>query len=88
MNRTEGTPHDRLTRLADAMVQALEENPEHRAGDKCIVFLDDGQRGGIALHAYRDDIEAMADLMVHLQAIFKANGKQLTFVPIDQMGEG
>ena len=83
--RSEGEPHDRLTRIADRMITAAERQPEHRAGDKTIIFLDDGDRGGIVLAGYDDDMDAMADLFVHLKAVFEANGKTLMLAPI---GEG
>jgi hypothetical protein len=75
--RSEGEPHDRLTRLAAAMTAALEADPGYRDGDKAIVMLDDGTRGGICLHGYDDDVQAMTDLICHLKAIFEANGKRL-----------
>lgn len=75
--RTEGVPHDRLTRMCDAAIQAFEGHPEYRDGDKCIVFLNDGKRGGLVLHGYDDDADAVADLLLHLRAIFRANGKDL-----------
>ena len=71
-------PHDRLTRLCAAMTDTLEAHPE-RGDEKCIVFLQSeaDQRGGLQLHGYDDDTEAMVDLFLHLRAIFKANGKDL-----------
>jgi hypothetical protein len=80
--RTEGEPHDRLTRLCDAMTKALEADAEYRDGDKAIVFLDDGDRGGIQLFGYESDTDAMADLLIHLKAIFEANGKTLMITTI------
>lgn len=74
--RTVGEPHDRLTRLCAAMTDALDAHPE-RGDEKCIVFLQNTDRGGIQLHGYDDDTEAMTDLLMHLRAIFKANGKDL-----------
>ena len=82
--RTEGEPHDRLTRLCAAMTDALDAHPE-RGEEKCAIFLQDGDRGGLVLHGYEDDVEAMVDLFVHLAAIFEANGKKLMLVPL---GEG
>jgi hypothetical protein len=79
--RTEGEPHDRLTRLCDAMTAALEAHPE-RGAEKCAIFLQDGERGGLVLHGYDDDTEALADLFMHLRAIFRANGKELMFAPL------
>jgi hypothetical protein len=74
-------PHDRLTRLCAVMTDALDADPE-RGDEKCIVFITDGKLNGIVLHGYEDDTEPMVDLLLHLRAIFKANGKELTIVPI------
>ena len=74
-------PHDRLTWLCDAMIKTLEAHPEH-GEEKCIIFLQDGKRSGLVLHGYDDDVEAMTDLLLHVRAIFRANGKDLHFVPI------
>lgn len=74
-------PHDRLTRLCAAMTAALEAHPE-RGDEKCIVLLQDGERGGLHLYGYDDDAEAIADLLVQLRAIFQANGKQLLIAPL------
>jgi hypothetical protein len=69
------------------MTQALDAHPE-RGDEKCIVFLTserDGQ-AGLVLHGYDEDTEAIADLVLHLRAIFEANGQQLLVVPLS--GEG
>ena len=79
-------PTDRLTHLCDAMSHALEVHPESREGDKCIIFLDDGVRGGIVIHGYEDQSEAMVDLLIHMRAIFKANGKHLDFMFLGEDG--
>lgn len=80
-------PHDRLTRLCAAMTVALEAHPE-RGDEKCIIFLDSKaeERGGLQLHGYEDDIEAMVNLFMHMRAVFRANGKELMLVPLG--GEG
>ena len=81
-------PHDRLTRVCAAMTDTFDAHPEHRQGDRCIVFLDDGHRGGLVLHGYDDDTEAMADLLIHLRAIFRANHKDLQFVTVPNDASG
>jgi hypothetical protein len=78
-------PHDKLTRLCAQMTAVLDHSPQAK-GVKCIVFLDDGERGGLQLHGYEDDMEAMVDLFIHMKAIFEANGKQLAFAPMPGMG--
>lgn len=86
VRRTEGEPHDKLTRLCAVMTDALEAAAEYSDDVKCIVFLDDGDRGGIQLYGYDDDTDAMVDLFVHLRAIFRANGKDLAFAPFPGVG--
>jgi hypothetical protein len=89
-------PHDRLTRLCAAMTEALDAALEQEAAStvpskrddlttpKCIVFLQDDQRGGLQLHGYEDDTEALADLFLHLRAIFRSQGKDLNFMPMPE----
>ena len=79
-------PHDRLTRICAKMTQTFDLHPEHRDGDKCIVFLDDGHRGGLVIHGYDDDTEAMVDLLMHLQAIFRSNNKTLDIMFLGDEG--
>jgi hypothetical protein len=67
------------------MTKTLDAHPEMTPDVKCIVFLDDGKRGGLQMHGYENDTDAMVDLLVHLRAIFKANGKELQF---HALGEG
>ena len=65
------------------MTQALDAHPE-RGDERCIVFLQDDERGGLVLHGYDDDTEAMADLLLHLRAIFQASGRDLLIAPLRQ----
>ena len=76
-----GKPRDRLTRLCDAMTTALDAHPE-RGEEKCVVFLQDGELGGLQLHGYDDDAEALTDLLIHLKAIFESAGMELHFAAI------
>jgi hypothetical protein len=70
-------PHDRLTELCAVMTDALDAALEPGEAPKCIVFLNDDDRGGLQLHGYDDDADAIVDLLVHLRAIFRANGQEL-----------
>lgn len=81
-------PHDRLTRICDAMTNTFDGHPEHHAGDRCMVFLDDGKRGGLVLHGYHDETEAMVALFGHIQAIFRASGKDLQIIAIPDDARG
>ena len=83
-------PDSRLTRLSAVMVDALEADPENDDTTKAIVFLSDEEGGGIVLHGWKDDGEAIAHVLLHLRAIMRANGKDLdwVFVPEDARGLG
>jgi hypothetical protein len=83
--RTVGEPHDRLTRCCAAMTAALEAHPEYSEDVKCVVFLTDPERGGLQMHGYEQDAEAISDVFSHLKAVFEANGSTLMFAPL---GEG
>jgi hypothetical protein len=86
--RSVGQPHDRLTRITDRLLTAVAADPEYQEGDKCIVFMHDDGRAGIGLHGYDEDndIDAMADLLIHIKAIFEANGKTLMVMPVGRDG--
>ena len=86
LRRTEDVPHDRLTRICDEMSKTFDTHPERHNSDKCIVFLDDGHQGGMVIYGYRDDTEAMAALLMHIQALFQANGKTLDLMFMDEDG--
>lgn len=83
--RTEGKPHNRLTRICAEMTDALDassENPHKNV--KAIVFLDDDieRLSGLEMHGYEDDFEAMSRLLYHIQAVFEAN-QQIFMVVVD-----
>lgn len=85
-HRTTDEPTDRLTRVCDDMSKAFDAHPEHLDDDRCIVFLSDGVDGGIVIYGYEDQTEAMADLLVHIQALFRAQGKQLDLMFMNEDG--
>lgn len=70
------------------MTDALEAHPEYQEGDKAVLMLDDGHHGGIVLHGYESDTDAMVDMLVHLRAIFRANGKDLDVIGIPDSPAG
>lgn len=80
--RTEGEPHDRLTRIGGEALTAIENHPEYEKGTKAIVFINDKSRGGICTHGYDDDKDAVVDLIMHLKAMFEVMGKSLQIHPI------
>lgn len=83
-------PHDRLTRISDAMSKTMDLHPEKLPGDRAVIFLDsrDENRGGICIHDYDDDIEAVVDLFVHLRAIMRANGKDMEIITVPNDASG
>jgi len=79
-------PVDRLTGLCAEMTTPLERDENDDV--KAIVFLHDAERGGIVLHGYDDEVEAMAELFVHMKAVFRSVGKDLDFIGIPDSPEG
>jgi hypothetical protein len=82
--RKEEEPFDRLTNLCkvmtDALDDAVDEERETPMGAKLsdvrgIVFLSDDNRAGIQMHGYEDMVEGLAELFVHLKAMFTSMGK-------------
>jgi hypothetical protein len=76
-------PHDELTQLGAEMAEFIHEKyPDE--GLQCSVFLTDekNERCGIAICGYESDMEAAVDLLIHLKAIFKVNGKDMLFAPL------
>ena len=76
------SPKDRLTRICAAMLATFNQSDEIKEGDRAIVFLNDDEKGGIAMTGYANDKEAIADLVVHLRAMFHAQGVELHLLPI------
>lgn len=66
-------PFDRLTELADEM-QQLSHTAEY-ADVKGIIFLSDADHGGIVTFGYENTAEAMAQLLMHMKAVFQSQGK-------------
>ena len=73
---------DRMTRICDAMVKTFDAHRELRETDRCIVFIEDDTQGGIVTNGYADDYDALIALLIHLRAIFRANGQDLQMIAI------
>jgi hypothetical protein len=76
---SEGEPHNRQTRLADAALDVLKEHPDYE-GEQLIVFLDGEKTGAIGIAGYDDELEPLVNLFMHLRSMFAAQGKELTLV--------
>jgi hypothetical protein len=74
--RASREPQDRLTRICDQMTKTFDMHPEHRPDDRCMVFLDDGKMGGLVIHGYESQTDAITDLLMHLRAMFRSAGKE------------
>jgi hypothetical protein len=80
--RTEGQPHDRLTRLCAVMTDALDADRE-RGDEKAVVFLQDGRQSGLQMHGYENDSDALVDVLMHLRAILRSKGNDLRVIVQD-----
>jgi hypothetical protein len=81
------TASDRLTRICAAMTMAMEAHSEYREDDRCAIFMDcdadeDRRKGGLVLHGYDDDEEAVINLLLHLRAIVRARGGDLVIMGV------
>lgn len=86
-NERSDEPSDRLTRLCDTMVTALEADSEYQEGDQVVIFISRStgatqMHGGTVLHGYDEDTDAMGHVFAHLEALFEANGMKLMVAPI------
>lgn len=90
VERSEGTPHNRQTRLANEALDVLKANPEYK-GEKLIVFLDGEKTSAIGISGYDEDHpnEPLVNLFMHLRAMFAAQGKELALFGMNKpMGRG
>lgn len=85
--RSEGEPHNRQTRIANALLEAARAHPEYK-DEKLMIFLDGGKTSAIGISGYDDDTEAMVNLFMHLRAMFAANDKELILAPLTKTGRG
>lgn len=88
-------PVDRLTHLCAAMTDhldamvATEQGLDPSLPDvRCVVLISDPDRGGIVIHGYDDQNDALVDMFLHLKAMFAAQGKELHFAGIPNSPEG
>jgi hypothetical protein len=93
--RQTNQPHDRLTRIANDVGAGLFVHRHYKRGDRIIIMImDDHHDGGIGILGYQgstsEDVAlgAMADAILHLREMFKANGRQLSIVPLKARGRG
>lgn len=75
-------PFNRETRLAAAMEEALTAHPEYGGDVQAIALIDTAEAGGIKVHGYTDTTNALVNLFGHLQAVFRANGLDLSLIPL------
>ncbi len=88
--RRESTPHTRLTRIGNRLIDLWEQDTEHRRHDRVIIMMLNGPDGGIAMGGYAENADvdgtAMADLLTHVKAVFEANGKHVDLAFFDESG--
>jgi hypothetical protein len=72
-HHTLNDPHDRLTRLCDAAIKAVDAHPECPEDLKFIIMIDDGHQGGIGAHGYEGPGELLINLYEHTKAMFEAH---------------
>lgn len=76
--KADSEPVDRLTELCKVMSEALMEAIElpDEADIHGIIMLNVGEQGGIQMFGYDDTVSGIADLLIHMNAMFKSAGKK------------
>lgn len=67
-------PVDRLTRLADVAIRAIEEHPEATGKECGILLLADSGKGGSVSFGFDENVEVLEFMLLHAEAMFKASG--------------
>lgn len=83
--RRAGTPHDRMTRLANVMFEALKADGEYAETVRVIVMLRDtaDDRAATAFDGdFENDADAIASMLTHVKAALEANGQQMFIAPL------
>jgi hypothetical protein len=94
INYTEGTPVDRLGRIAAAMTDAMPVHPEASGHERVIVVLTDPEARDCMTHScgYEQGTEgvldSISDLYNHLRALCAAIGMDVQILPLDKVGRG
>lgn len=84
VHRTEGEPHERMTRLGKVMLDALAADPEYIEGMQVVIMLRVDERAGTVLDGFDNDAQATAFMLAHVQAVLAANGQRMLVVPLRQ----
>lgn len=81
--RTEGEPHDELTRLGSDLIDVLKADPRGEEV-QAIIMLSRRDRTGISMYGFPDDMEAVTMLFMHLRAIMRVHGKEVVIAGLGQ----
>lgn len=77
----DGTPFNRLSRLAGTAMEAAKASPEWRDGDKIMVGIDrdeedeTGMSSGFGAHGYDGYADLFVALTEHAKAVIESSGK-------------
>ena len=84
--RSYDDPHDRLTAIADAMLDAMKKHPDATGNERAVVFLADPstRMNGTGM-LVDDEVDAVVIVLEHLEAMLAVQGKRLVVLPL---GEG
>lgn len=81
MTRMEDHPHNKLTHIGDEMLKTFDA----LTGDDevfVVIMLNFGSDGAICLHGYEEPLDAFPDIIVHMNQMAKASGKQVVMIPV------
>ena len=86
VTRSEQEPHNPLTELCDQMLDVI-HTPEHQHLKAVVMLADDSNEGGMGLHGYDDEVDAVTDILVHAKALIESSGTGARIVVINRTGK-
>jgi hypothetical protein len=87
ITRSEDVPHNELTELCDRMLDVV-HTPERRHLQAVVMLQDqESNDGGMGLHGYDDEADAVTDILYHVKALLEAIGNGTRLVVINQAGK-
>ena len=83
VRRSDGAPHNRLTGIGDAMLDALKAHADARGDELAVVLLASGEERATAL-LIDDEDEALVLVFEHLAAWLETRGQRLVLLPLSR----
>jgi len=85
---TDDEPHERLSRIGDAMFNAAHAHPEWREGDRLIIMLDEAEVQAFCANGYESPGQMITAALIQINALIESQGGRMHVIPMPHGGEG